>query len=95
MKKALILLHLTLVSGYSFAEYRAYQYLVMNKVGPQDRSMASVVVSTLDPVTYISYNGGNGLVGVDLLRTWICPGYTGRKGICESPYSQLPSEVLP
>lgn len=74
----------------AIAEYRAYQYLVFDKVTPNGAQPRGLITSTLDPRTYIAYNGGNGLVNVDLLRTWICPGHTGKKTICESPYGALP-----
>lgn len=54
-----------------------------------------MVTSTLDPVSYTAYNGGNSMLSVDLLRTWICPGYTGgSKATCDSPYGKLPAGVL-
>ncbi|MEX0798933.1 MAG: hypothetical protein WD025_05795, partial [Bacteriovoracaceae bacterium] len=76
------------------AEYRVYQYIVVNKVPIQDQPKTSLVVSSLDPVSYISYHGGNSLINVDLLRTWICPGHTGKKRFCQSPYARLPKEIL-
>lgn len=82
-----------IASSATFAEYRAYQYLVVDKIS-KDKSSNSIIVSSLDPVTYISYNGGSNLVNVDLLRTWICPGHTGKKEVCPSPYSELPEEFL-
>ncbi len=60
----------------------------------KDKSSNSIVISSLDPMSYISYNGGSRLVNVDLLRTWICPGHTGKKEVCPSPYSKLPEEFL-
>lgn len=46
------------------------------------------LVSTLNPQMFQSYHGGS-FVTVDLLRTWICPGYTGgRQKICDHPYDK-------
>lgn len=84
-----------LLCSSAFGEYRAYQYVVVNKIPFEDQIKSSIVVSTLDPRTYISYHGGSRLVNVDLLRTWICPGYTGKRGICPSPYGNIPEEILP
>ncbi len=77
-----------------FAEYRAYQYIVKNKIlTAQDQSNSHLITSSMDPETYISYHGGHNLISIDLLRTWVCPGHTGnRKDICDSPYAKLSKE---
>lgn len=72
------------------AEYRAYQYLVKSNdpYAVTTGAQAQYLVSTLNPQMYKSYHGGNSL-SVDLLRTWICPGYTGRhQKICDHPYDK-------
>ena len=72
------------------AEYRAYQYLVKSNdpYAVATKAEAQYIVSTLNPQMYQSYHGGS-RVSVDLLRTWICPGYTGlRKEICDHPYDK-------
>jgi len=77
------------------AEYRVYQYLVKDKVSVQDAPNSHLTVSSLNPSSYAAYHGGTNLVVVDLLRTWICPGYTGaEKDYCESPYGKVPAGVL-
>jgi len=77
------------------AEYRVYQYVVKNKINIKDAPNSHVIISTLNPRSYISYNGGSNLINVDLLRTWMCPGNTGeRLKTCDSPYGRLPAEVL-
>jgi CDGSH-type Zn-finger protein len=49
------------------------------------------IVSNLNPKMFRSYHGGN-RVDVEMLRTWICPGYTGnRKPICDHPYDKVNS----
>lgn len=88
MKKILFITFLFSLSIQ--AEYRVYQYIVTNKVqSASDENNSNFIRSTLDPVTYLAYHGGAKLVEVELLRTWICPGYTGNgKDLCASPYSK-------
>lgn len=84
------LLFLTILLSFQVqAEYRVYQYVVKNKVVVIDSPKSHMVTSTLDPVSYLSYNGGSSLISIDLLRTWMCPGNTSKKDICPSPYDQL------
>lgn len=74
----------------SYAEYRAYQYMVktFDPYAVATNANAQYIVSTLNPQMFKSYHGGN-YVSVDLLRTWICPGYTGqRKQVCDHPYDK-------
>lgn len=74
----------------AFAEYRAYQYIVKTKdpFAVATKAQAQYVVSTLNPQMYKSYHGGS-FIEVDLLRTWICPGYTGKYlPICPHPYDK-------
>lgn len=72
------------------AEYRAFQYLVKNNdpYAVATKAKAQYLVSTLNPQMYKSYHGGS-FITVDLLRTWICPGYTGKgKKVCDHPYDK-------
>lgn len=66
------------------AEYRAYQYLVKNRSDTQS-AQPQIVVSTLDPKSYVSYFGGSTIIGVELLRSWQCFGNTSKKDICSPP----------
>lgn len=68
------------------AEYRVYQYYIKSKLRmPLDKN-GYLVTSTLDPVSYISYHGGNNSLKVDLLRSWMCVGHTGnKKELCPGP----------
>lgn len=94
MKIALLSLLISLPQ-LAKAEYRVYQYIVKNKVSdPKDQKPGVIKTSTFDPVSYIAYHGGASLITVDLLRTWQCPGHTGKKTICESPYSKLTEEDI-
>lgn len=85
-----LLLYSLLFSFEALAEYRAYQYLVKSNdpYAAATRAEAQYIVSTLNPQMYKSYHGGS-YISIDLLRTWICPGYTGR-GVppCDHPYDK-------
>ena len=76
------------------AEYRVYQYLVK----PRDASVmvtqvqARPIRSTLNPVAFLSYNGGKSAVDITLMRTWMCPGSTARKEYCIHPSERLAYE---
>ena len=91
MKRKIFLSLATLLASFgSFAEYRAYQYMVKTNdpYAVATKANAQYIVSTLNPQMYKSYHGGN-FINVDLLRTWICPGYTGRrKPVCDHPYDK-------
>jgi len=88
MKKVLAL---TLLASFpALAEYRAYQYIVKSSdpYAMATRAQSQYIVSTLNPQMYQRYHGGS-FITVDLLRTWICPGYTGRRQkSCNHPYDQ-------
>lgn len=80
----------TLVSYSVQAEYRAYQYIVKTNdpFAVATNANAQYIVSTLNPQMYRSYHGGS-FIKIDLLRTWICPGYTGKgQDICDHPYDK-------
>lgn len=84
-----------MITFSALAEYRVYQYIVKNKIDTTDEVKANIITSTLDPTTYMAYNGGSNLINVNLLRTWLCPGNTGQyKETCESPYKKITKEAL-
>lgn len=90
MIKKLILGSILLLPVQAMAEYRAYQYIVKNNdpYAVATKAQAQYIVSTLNPQMYKSYHGGS-FVSVDLLRTWICPGYTGKgQKVCDHPYDK-------
>ena len=90
MKKLVFFLSTFLFSLSTLAEYRAYQYLVKTNdpFAVATKSDAQYIVSTFNPQMFQRYHGGS-FVTVDLLRTWICPGYTGRrKAVCGHPYDK-------
>lgn len=82
--KTFINISLCILSAECFAEYRAYQYLLRNNtnaVNPNEK----IITSSYSPQSFKSYYGGK-LISVELLRTWMCYGHTGRrKPICPSP----------
>ena len=72
------------------AEYRLYQYYVSSpSPSPLQREGAVLVISALDPASYVAFHGGSHHTRVDMLRTWICPGHTGKKAYCPSPYRRV------
>jgi hypothetical protein len=93
MMKKLLLITLLSTSLSALAEYRVYQFVVTNKIKIENSPKGHMVTSTLDPISYVSYHGGESLLAVDLLRTWVCPGHTAHKEICQSPYGRLPDGV--
>ncbi|OFZ26817.1 MAG: hypothetical protein A2381_06660 [Bdellovibrionales bacterium RIFOXYB1_FULL_37_110] len=95
MKWKILVNLLSVLSGYFFtgnlwAEYRAYQYYVTSKYSFPQKTQSYLVTSTLTPDAYISYHGGNDVIALDLVQTWMCLGHTGQKLICPSP-TQLDS----
>jgi hypothetical protein len=88
--KGLLISTLLFLPLFASAEYRAYQYLVKSNdpYAVATKARAQYIISTLNPKMYKSYHGGS-FVSVDLLRTWICPGYTGnRQKVCDHPYDK-------
>ena len=72
------------------AEYRAYQYIIKSKVhseSAEHETSSKIVNSTLNPVSFIAYNGGTQVIEIDLVNSWMCPGNTSKKKICK-PLSQ-------
>jgi hypothetical protein len=67
-----------------------YQYIIKNKINSQQVAKPLIQVSSLNPVSFLAYNGGSNSLDIDLLRTWLCPGFTGhRKETCKSPYKEI------
>lgn len=75
---------------FSSAEYRVYQYYLSQKDSKPNDPNGYVVTSTLGPVTYMTYYGGSTSIDVELLRTWICKGYTGNmQKHCKAPFEMM------
>lgn len=86
MKGCLTLL-LLLALNTAHAEYRVYQYLVKSKNSQfmVNAALARPVISTLNPVAYRAYHGGQS-IDLTLMRTWMCVGYTGQgRNPCPAP----------
>lgn len=64
------------------AEYRVYQYYIKPKTLNLNGESARIVTSTLDPIAYAAYHGGNLTLEVNLLRTWQCMGNTSKNYYC-------------
>ncbi len=72
-----------------FAEYRVYQYYVKPTLNQPQDANSHLVTSSLSPQSYLAYHGGATAIKVTLLRTWLCPGFTGKnRKICEGPYEK-------
>ena len=68
------------------AEYRVYQYYVKSKNPFVQDSKAYLRTDTLDPESYVRYHGGHDSIEVELIRSWVCKGYTGNfKKTCPAP----------
>jgi hypothetical protein len=74
-------------SSSAMAEYRVFQYLVKTKNDNflVEQAPAQIVSSNLNPVSFLSYHGGKSAVDITLLRSWMCPGHTGKKDYCPHP----------
>ena len=75
-----------MISLTSMGEYRAYQYIVKTKVLNQTKELnsgQSIISSTLPPVAFLAYNGGANSISIDLINSWMCPGNTSHKKICD------------
>jgi hypothetical protein len=75
------------------ADVRVYQYLVVNKV--ENNPEEKIITSTLNPTAYIAYHGGENVIKIDLLKTWMCYGHTAKKNLCNSPYGTVSKGLLP
>lgn len=82
-----LLLLFTLIS-FTFSvrgEYRVFQYHIKSKNVYGFDQKSYIVVSSLDPVSYLAYHGGEESLKIDLLRTWVCYGQTSGKKYCAPP----------
>ncbi len=65
-----------------FSEYRVFQYYVRPKIQNLTAVAAELVTSTLNPIAYVAYHGGNESIEVNLLRSWQCMGDTSKIPVC-------------
>lgn len=59
-----------------------YQYYVRPKIQNITAVAAELETSTLNPIAYVAYHGGQESVEVNLLRSWQCMGNTSHKVVC-------------
>lgn len=84
-----------LFTAQAKAEYRVYQYQVLDLSRKGLKGSANKVTTTLNPVSYISYHGGGNSTKVSLLRSWQCFGHTGEKiDFCKPPLERLEEMTL-
>ncbi|HLE11814.1 MAG: hypothetical protein A2504_15050 [Bdellovibrionales bacterium RIFOXYD12_FULL_39_22] len=69
---------LIVLSSSAFAEYRVYQYYLSQAQKTNRDPNGYTITSTLDPIAYQTYHGGELSIKIELLRSWMCPGYTGK-----------------
>ena len=81
-KKSTLISFLFFISMPAFSEYRVYQYYVRSKTQNINPSNATLVTSTLNPISYAAYHGGKLSVEVNLLRSWVCLGNTSKQDVC-------------
>lgn len=74
-----------------FAEYRVYQYIV--RATQTNSPKSYFITSTLDPISYMAYHGGDKTLKIDLSKTWTCLGNTGRLDICPDPLLKLDEQA--
>lgn len=94
--KLLSALALILITSTARAEYRVYQYQVKPRFAGEYQAKPHIVTSTLDPVSYLAYHGGETSIKVDLMRSWTCEGHTGgMQDYCAGPLERaLASEKV-
>ncbi len=91
IKLITVLLSLGVFSLKASAEYRVYQYLVKPKMTSSMATQvdAKIQRSTLNPVSFLAYNGGANAIDATLVRSWMCPGSTARKDFCRHPSERV------
>lgn len=81
---ALSLLFLGVTSS-SEGSYRLYQLRIRHYDQLAKKKINRVVLTTMDPVQYEGFHGGPGVMKVEFLDTWYCPGDTSHKKVCNKP----------
>ena len=76
------LVFLLLSSSASFAEYRAYELEVFDRIVNTSRK----VITSFSPSDFIQVNGGPQRIGIIIRASWICYGDTSlNKKVCPMP----------
>ena len=77
-----ILVLLLLSSSVGFAEYRAYELEVFDRIVNTSRK----VITSFSPSDFIQVNGGPQRIGIIIRASWICYGATSlHKKVCPMP----------
>ena len=77
-----ILVLLLLSSSAGFAEYRAYELEVFDRIVNTSRK----VITSFSPSDFIQVNGGPQRIGIIIRASWICYGDTSlHKKVCPMP----------
>ena len=77
-----ILVLLLLSSSVAFAEYRAYELEVIDRIVNTSRK----VITSFSPSDFIQVNGGPQRIGIIIRASWICYGDTSlNKKVCPMP----------
>jgi len=77
-----ILVLLLLSSRVAFAEYRAYELEVFDRIVNTSRK----VITSFSPSDFIQVNGGPQRIGIIIRASWICYGDTSlHKKVCPMP----------
>ena len=76
------LVFLLLSSSAAFAEYRAYELEVFDRIVNTSRK----VITSFSPSDFIQVNGGSQRIGIIIRASWICYGDTSiYKKVCPMP----------
>ena len=76
------LVFLLLSSSAAFAEYRAYELEVFDRIVNTSRK----VITSFSPSDFIQVNGGSQRIGIIIRASWICYGDTSlHKKVCPMP----------
>jgi hypothetical protein len=76
------LVFLLLSSSAAFAEYRAYELEVFDRIVNTSRK----VITSFSPSDFIQVNGGSQRIGIIIRASWICYGDTSLyKKVCPMP----------
>ena len=81
------LVFLLLSSSAAFAEYRAYELEVFDRIVNTSRK----VITSFSPSDFIQVNGGPQRIGIIIRASWICYGDTSlHKKVCPMPKAVNP-----
>ena len=73
---------LLLISSVGFAEYRAYELEIFDRIVNTSRK----VITSFSPSDFIQVNGGPQRIGIIIRASWICYGDTSlHKKVCPMP----------